>query len=303
MIFRMSAGAMERRKRSRLNRSSVVKLNVESKQGTMKVLSGRLLDLSEIGFGSSVNSELPVGALVSASGHFSIRFPDREVKTRARVAWTRADGPLRFRTGLIFLEEIDPAAEPGAAISPGEDHYEALQLSPNADSDTIHRVYRLLAQRYHPDNQESANPELFRAVLKAYRVLSDPEQRSAYDLAWQRERGRRWKVFDQNSGKPGIQCERAKRRAMLEILYVKRAKSPQESGMTIAEIEDLLGVPREHLEFCVWYLRESALAIRTDSGRFSITLKGVDYCEAQTEPEARGWAEKLLPAAGPLPAA
>ena len=35
------------------------------------------------------------------------------------------------------------------------DYYETLQISPNADPDTIHRVYRLLAQRFHPDTQET----------------------------------------------------------------------------------------------------------------------------------------------------
>ena len=39
----------------------------------------------------------------------------------------------------------------------GADYYEVLQVSPNADLDTIHRVYRLLAQRFHPDNRESGN--------------------------------------------------------------------------------------------------------------------------------------------------
>lgn len=35
------------------------------------------------------------------------------------------------------------------------DYYEVLQISPNADADTIQRVFRLLAQRFPPDNAES----------------------------------------------------------------------------------------------------------------------------------------------------
>jgi hypothetical protein len=31
------------------------------------------------------------------------------------------------------------------------DYYEVLQISPNAEQETLHRVYRLLAQRLHPD--------------------------------------------------------------------------------------------------------------------------------------------------------
>ena len=37
------------------------------------------------------------------------------------------------------------------------DYYEFLQISPNADQDTIHRVYRFLAARFHPDNPDSGD--------------------------------------------------------------------------------------------------------------------------------------------------
>jgi len=34
------------------------------------------------------------------------------------------------------------------------DYYEDLQISPIADLETIERVFRLLAKRYHPDNKD-----------------------------------------------------------------------------------------------------------------------------------------------------
>ena len=37
------------------------------------------------------------------------------------------------------------------------DYYEILQISPNAEPETVHRVFRLLAQRCHPDNAETGN--------------------------------------------------------------------------------------------------------------------------------------------------
>ena len=37
------------------------------------------------------------------------------------------------------------------------DYYELLQISPNAEPETIHRVYRLLAQRFHPDNGQTGD--------------------------------------------------------------------------------------------------------------------------------------------------
>ena len=39
------------------------------------------------------------------------------------------------------------------------DHYDLLQISSQANSDTIHRVYRFLASRFHPDNPESGDAE------------------------------------------------------------------------------------------------------------------------------------------------
>ena len=57
------------------------------------------------------------------------------------------------------------------------DYYEVLQVSSNADAELIQRVFRLLARRYHPDNQRTGNATLFRRLHEAYTVLSDPEKR------------------------------------------------------------------------------------------------------------------------------
>ena len=40
---------------------------------------------------------------------------------------------------------------------PFVDYYEVLQLSQTANADTVERVYRLLAKRYHPDNRETGD--------------------------------------------------------------------------------------------------------------------------------------------------
>ena len=67
--------------------------------------------------------------------------------------------------------------------APAHDYYEFLQISPNADADTIHRVYRFLAARLHPDNAETGHEENFRLLKVAYDVLSDPRRRTEYDKA------------------------------------------------------------------------------------------------------------------------
>jgi curved DNA-binding protein CbpA len=163
------------------------------------------------------------------------------------------------------------------------DLYETLQVSPTADPDTIHRVYRILAQRYHPDNQETGNSENFRNLSEAYRALSDPELRAAYDVKHREERRLSWKIFDQSNSTQGIEAERRKRQGLLSLLYRKRAAVPDAPFMTLKEFEDLLGVPREHLEFGLWYLKEGQYVQRTDNGRHCITLKGVDLVEMWSE--------------------
>jgi curved DNA-binding protein len=169
--------------------------------------------------------------------------------------------------------------QPGVFI----DYYETLQISPNADPDTIHRVYRILAQRYHPDNQESGNSENFRNLSDAYHALSDPELRAAYDVKHREERRLTWRIFDQSNSTQGIEAERAKRQGLLSLLYRKRAAQPDQPFVTLKEFEDLLGVPREHLDFTLWYLKEGQYVQRTDNGRHSITLKGVDLVETWSE--------------------
>ena len=61
------------------------------------------------------------------------------------------------------------------------DHYEMLQISPRADQDTIQRVFRHLAKRFHPDNPESGDAVRFKQLVESFQVLSDPEQRAKFE--------------------------------------------------------------------------------------------------------------------------
>src|SRR5258708_27164096 len=69
----------------------------------------------------------------------------------------------------------------GDATLEGQDYYEFLQISPNAEAETIHRVYRFLAGRFHPDNPKTGDPQKFTLLTQAYDVLSVPERRADYD--------------------------------------------------------------------------------------------------------------------------
>jgi curved DNA-binding protein len=61
------------------------------------------------------------------------------------------------------------------------DYYELLQISPNADNETIHRVYKYLAARLHPDNAATGDSAKFQLVKSAYEVLSNSVRRREYD--------------------------------------------------------------------------------------------------------------------------
>ena len=60
------------------------------------------------------------------------------------------------------------------AASPFIDYYELMQISPNAERETIQRVYHMLARRYHPDQPNTADMERFLLLNEAYEVLGNP---------------------------------------------------------------------------------------------------------------------------------
>ena len=160
------------------------------------------------------------------------------------------------------------------------DHYELLQVSPNADPETIHRVYRMQAQRSHPDNQETGDALRFRAIAEAYAVLSDPEKRAQYDVFHHRQRQDRWRLVDAGPrNETDIHVEQLTRLTVLEVLCTQRRVEPNEPGLFDRDLEELTGRPREHLEFTFWYLIQKHLISRGEQSRLMITAQGVDYLE------------------------
>jgi curved DNA-binding protein len=161
-----------------------------------------------------------------------------------------------------------------------DDHYETLQVSPNADSEMIDRVYRLLAQRYHPDNTATGNLDRFTALRAAYDVLSHPERRAKYDVAYHGRRHERLKLVS-SAGQldNDFQLEQALRLTVLEALYTQRRIDPTNPGIFDLDLEALTGTSREHLEFTFWYLIHKGYVKRGDSSRLLITADGADFLE------------------------
>jgi curved DNA-binding protein CbpA len=163
------------------------------------------------------------------------------------------------------------------------DHYETLQISKNADPDTVHRVFRLLAQRFHPDNPDTGNEGEFRRIHEAYVILSDPEKRAQYDIFHETFQKERWQFVA--AGPPAdndFALEQHLRFVVLEILYSRRRTEPDKPSLSNLDLSRLTGRPREHLEFTLWYLIQRELITRNDQSSLTITAAGVDFVEGNT---------------------
>jgi curved DNA-binding protein CbpA len=161
------------------------------------------------------------------------------------------------------------------------DYYEILQISPTAEPETVHKVYRLLAQRSHPDNKETGNEAQFRQLSEAYQVLSDPERRAKYDIGHAALKQARWRLVS-NGAKAAndFEVEQLIRLTVLEVLYTRRRTEPSNSALSLWELESLIGRAREQLEFTVWYLTAKKYVTRSDAAELVITAEGVEFLEA-----------------------
>ena len=175
--------------------------------------------------------------------------------------------------------------EPAARKDRAEDadYYEILQVSRQADADTIRRVFHALAARYHPDNKDTGSDLRFRQLVEANNVLSDPERRAAYDVRLAVEDKTRFRIFNSAQSSEGVEAELRKRQGILRLLYTKRLRDPRDAGSARAGFQpEMLGVPDEHLEFALWFLqaRRVASTAPTTTGLRSL-CSGVELSEAE----------------------
>lgn len=170
------------------------------------------------------------------------------------------------------------------------DHYEVLQISPNADAETVRRIYRLQARRFHPDNLETGDAEMFKKISDAYEVLSDPKRRERYDLEYRQARKREAVGVEEPPPAPPLMSEMQRREEILRLLYRRRFAQPDQPSLGLRDLEALLNAPRRDLEFSLWYLKECGYLTRSDSARHTITIKGVQFTEALKAGTAR-WIE------------
>jgi curved DNA-binding protein len=165
--------------------------------------------------------------------------------------------------------------------TPTVDYYEFLQISPNADAETIHRVYRFLAARLHPDNAETGHEENFRLLRAAYDVLSDQRRRAEYDAARTRAQAAPEPLATTIDFMDSLEGELNRRLAVLAVLYYKRRTNPGFPEVPLGEIELRMGFPRDYLDFTLWYLQRKGYVTKADNAHYTLTVEGVDFVETQ----------------------
>lgn len=156
------------------------------------------------------------------------------------------------------------------------DFYEILEISPNASQDTIDRMFRFLAQRYHPDRSGTDDHRKFDQIVKAHETLRDPEKRVAYDIRHKKNSEYHWQLVEEAADIEGFENDESIQTRILSVMYTKRKRDIYNPGLGNMLLERLVGCPKEILEFHLWYLREKGWIMRLEDGLLAITAEGVD---------------------------
>lgn len=161
------------------------------------------------------------------------------------------------------------------------DYYETLEISPNANSETIERIFRHFAMRYHPDNRDTGDESRFSEIVDAHNTLRDPVKRAQYDVQYKDHLNLRSELTAEAGNAKGIERDLAIQVKLLSLLYVKRRQDVNNPGIGDSELERLSGCPREHLDFHLWYLKAKGWIGRIENGTFAITVEGIDRVNSE----------------------
>jgi hypothetical protein len=212
--------------------SSVIHVEIKDRAGNSRCVAANLVDVIGGGCGLALMAMLKPGSSVVLRGKFG---ENRTLAClKAGVKWCIANSDGTFRAGLEFLDGhsvfVLDEEQTGRTNPVAPDCYEVMQLSPHADAETISRVYRMLAFRYHPDNAETGNSEMFIRLSEAHQILSDPEKRAHYDAAQRGVTGLRGTNFGGSSTSAG--GDREKRRNLDVVTAAYLGFTPLESTVS-----------------------------------------------------------------------
>lgn len=265
---------------------TVVELTWKSESGEKRFEACRAVNLSDLGVAIECPEPLPRLAHVILRAH---AFQVAALCQVKHCTWRRTI----YILGLHFVAKTST----GNPDQMAPDHYEILRLGASADNDTIERVYRTLAKRFHPDNDKTGDAEIFLRIAEAHRILTDPGERMRYDTALNSGEIIR---FDLRSREffAGLRGEQNRRLAVLCLLYRKRAIDLDKPGLSMLDLEMLSGFTREELGFALWYLKEKGLIDTGSQTQYAISADGVDFVEnriTEEQPVLRTIAALTIP--------
>jgi len=267
----------ERREDFRRPQSGAYSLAWRGPDGMALSGEARGIDISASGVGLECSREIKPGSVVYVQAR------DGAMEGECVVVHCTPRG-LKFHIGMEFRGEVEtnppPKISKGAKTSAESDYYDVLQISPKADLETIHRVFRIMAVRFHPDNPETGDVEEFLRLKAAYAVLSDPVRRAEYDTLLQTNQAEPMPIFELKDFVTGVEAESNRRLGVLSLLYNQRRMDPDHPGVSLLDLEKLMGFPREYLSFTMWYLRSKEFIIAADNSDFALTASGADYVES-----------------------
>jgi len=159
-------------------------------------------------------------------------------------------------------------------------HYETLEVSPSASFETVERVFRYLAKRYHPDASENGDIQKFTQIAQAYEVLGDPAKRASFDVELDKQKSSEVEIVE---GTGTVGDDTADRHRLLSLFYAQRRRSIKNPGLGMNTVEQMMGIPVEVLDFHVWFFREKGWIQREEGGAISITADGVERLESSAE--------------------
>ena len=258
-----------RRKEVRQSFEGVVTLSTTSEGSEQKFIRGRAVDFSKNGARVQTPQALEVGAQVY------LRADSFGLMGVAKVRYCQHQ-----LAGYVVGLELEKR---GASLRTPDDfidYYEVLQISPKADVETIHRVFRMQAARYHPDNKQTGNADRFMNLSRIYETLIDPKKREQYDMRRRLREPGSIPVFSLAEFVAGIEGEVNRRLGVLCLLYKRRRSNPDHPALSLLQLEFLMEFPREHLMFTVNYLKEKDHLRIVENSDFQITADGIDALEA-----------------------
>ena len=94
-------------------------------------------------------------------------------------------------------------------------------------------------------------------------MLSDPEQRTRYDLRYEEGRALQWGLAREAADGEVIEDDRSCASACSHCSTCSAAAT-SDPAMGNIELERLLSLPPAHLDFHVWFLKEKKLVERTE---------------------------------------